>query len=88
MVRKLRQQDLDRLIRSHRNLRLSLVVALLVVIPLFLGLAAAGAPAVLLSPVAGVAIGFLLLMPQRRLLKELGLTNVEAKQILAEARKR
>jgi hypothetical protein len=87
MVRTLPQHDLDRLIRSNRNLKISLVVALLLVVPLVVGLVAAGAP-VLSGPILGVGIGLLVLIPQRRLLKELGLTSEEAKRILAAARKR
>jgi hypothetical protein len=87
IVRTLRQNELDRLVRSHRNLKISALVTLLLVVPVIVGLIAVGGP-VLLGPVVGVGIGMLLLVPQRRLLTELGLTNVEAKQILQEERDR
>jgi hypothetical protein len=87
IVRRLRQNELDRLVRSHRNLKISALVTLLLVVPVIVGLIAVGVP-VLVGPVVGVGIGMLLLVPQRRLLNELGLTNVEAKQILQEERDR
>ncbi|MFI7602446.1 hypothetical protein [Actinoplanes sp. NPDC049681] len=87
MARALRRNELDRLIRSHRNLKISAVATLVLIVPVIVALAVAGVP-VVAGPVVGVGIGMLLLIPQRRLLKELGLTNEEAKQILAAERVR
>lgn len=81
-MRTLSQTDLDRLRRSHRNLMISLVLSLPVIIVLSVAIIMAGIRFPLLGPLLGVGIGWLLLIPQRRLLDELGLTSKEAKAIL------
>ncbi|MDI1463991.1 hypothetical protein QEZ54_23680 [Catellatospora sp. KI3] len=86
-MRELSPVDLDRLIQSNRRLKL----AALIVIVIILGLAAALVAAGLdfrVGPLLGVGIGALLIIPHRRLLTELGLSQAEAKEILAAERKR
>ncbi len=81
-MRTLSQTDIDRLRRSHRNLMISLVLSLPVIVVLSVAIIMAGISFPLLGPLLGVGIGWLLLIPQRRLLDELGLTSKEAKAIL------
>lgn len=84
-VRTLTPEEMDRLVRSNRNLKISALVALAAIIPLMAATGAAGvSPG--LGGVVGILIGLLLLIPQRRLLSELGLTAPEAKEILRRAR--
>src|SRR5690349_6952021 len=84
-VRTLTPQEMDRLVRSNRNLKISTLVALAVILPLIVVSGLAGvSPGV--GGVVGVLIGLLLLLPQRRLLSELGLSAPEAKEILRRAR--
>ena len=61
-------------------------MTLVLAVPVMVVLAVAGVP--MIGPALGVGIGVLLVVPQRRLLKELGLTNVEAKQLLAAEQER
>ncbi|MER5326156.1 hypothetical protein [Streptosporangium roseum] len=88
-MRNLSPDELERLIRSHRRLKVSLLVTITVII--------AGLVLMVLFDVPfpsglgvgiGVGIGLLLLIPQRRLLNKLGLTNVEAKAIIGAERER
>ncbi|MEU8001262.1 hypothetical protein AB0B66_08905 [Catellatospora sp. NPDC049111] len=88
-MRTLSPQDLDRLVRSHRNLKISVWIfsfAMIGVLALLI------ANNLMISPgcgaAVGVGIGALLLIPQRQLLAELGLSRQEAKQILSDERKR
>ncbi|GIG03237.1 hypothetical protein Cci01nite_83300 [Catellatospora citrea] len=88
-MRTLSPKDLDRLVRSHRNLKISVWVVSAVMVGV---LALLIANDLMLSPgcgaAVGVGIGALLLIPQRQLLSELGLSRQEAKQILRDERKR
>lgn len=86
-MRTLTPEELDRLVRSHRRLIISAVVAVVLVLALVILLIPAGVP-VPLGGGIGVLIGFLLLLPHRRLLSELGLTRPEAAAILAAERER
>ena len=84
-MRTLTPQEMDRLVRSNRNLKISALVALAVIIPLMVVTGMAGvSPGV--GGVVGILVGLLLLLPQRRLLGELGLSAPEAKEILRRAR--
>lgn len=88
-MRTLSPEDLDRLVRSHRNLKISVWLFLFAMIGVLVLLIAND---VMLSPgcgaAIGVGIGALLLIPQRQLLSELGLSRQEARQILRDDRKR
>ncbi|MFD0597420.1 hypothetical protein ACFQZ4_38285 [Catellatospora coxensis] len=88
-MRKLSPQDLDRLVRSHRNLKISVWVFCFAMIGV---LALLIANNLMISPACGTAVGVgigaLLLIPQKQLLAELGLSRQEAKQILRDERKR
>ncbi|GHJ43843.1 hypothetical protein Cs7R123_11850 [Catellatospora sp. TT07R-123] len=84
-MRKLNPHDLDRLVRSNRRLKLSLLITLAAIVLVAVVLIKNDIDARLGAGV-GVLIGLLLLMPQRRLLAELGLTGAEAKEILAAHR--
>ncbi|WP_155372958.1 hypothetical protein [Catellatospora vulcania] len=88
-MRTLSQKDLDRLVRSNRNLKISLWVFCVGMIGVLFLLIANN---VTMSPACGTAlgvgIGALLVIPQRQLLSELGLSRQEAKQILQDERKR
>ncbi|WP_155856077.1 hypothetical protein [Cellulomonas sp. URHD0024] len=59
----------------------------IVALGVYIGLVAAGGPP-MIGLVLGVVAALLAVSPQRRLLKELGLTTVEAKRILAAERER
>ncbi|MEV6522446.1 hypothetical protein AB0M43_10925 [Longispora sp. NPDC051575] len=88
-MRTLSQHDLHRLLRSHRRLKVSLLVTLAVIIAgLVLLIVSDASFPIPLGGVIGVCIGLVLLIPQRRLLAELGLTNVEAKEIITAERER
>ncbi|MFF5213337.1 hypothetical protein [Streptosporangium sp. NPDC000396] len=88
-MRSLSPGELERLIRSHGRLKMSLSVTIVVIIALFVLMALADVPFLSgLGVGVGVGIGLLLRIPQRRLLNELGLTNVEAKAIVAAERER
>lgn len=88
-MRTLSPEDLDRLVRSHRNLKISVWLFSFAMIGVLVLLIAND---VMLSPgcgaAIGVGIGALLLIPQRQLLSELGLSRQEARQILRDDRKR
>ncbi|MEU8079905.1 hypothetical protein AB0B31_31205 [Catellatospora citrea] len=88
-MRTLSPEDLDRLVRSHRNLKISVWVFSAVMIGVLVLLIANN---LMLSPgcgaAIGVGIGALLLIPQKQLLSELGLSRQEAKQILRDERER
>ncbi|MGY0232053.1 hypothetical protein [Longispora urticae] len=82
-MRTLSQYDRHRLIQSHQRLKISLLVTLPVIIVVFVLLVASGVSFPLpLGGAIGVGIGLLLLVPQRRLVAELGLSNTEAKAII------
>ncbi|MEV4413612.1 hypothetical protein [Catellatospora sp. NPDC049609] len=85
-MRQLSKVDVDRLRRSHRNLWISLVLSIPVILVLSVLIIMAGFNFPLLGPLLGVGVGWLLLIPQRRLLDELGLTRQEAKEILKASR--
>jgi len=88
-MRSLSPDELERLIRSHRRQKISLLVTIAVIIVLFVPMALSDVPFPSgLGAGVGVGIGLLLLIPQRRLLKELGITNVEAQAILEAERER
>ncbi|MFC7246246.1 hypothetical protein ACFQO7_27540 [Catellatospora aurea] len=88
-MRTLSPEDLDRLVRSHRNLKISVWVFCIAMIGV---LALLIANNLTISPgcgaAVGVGIGALLLIPQKQLLSELGLSRQEARQILSDERKR
>ncbi|WP_166380810.1 hypothetical protein [Catellatospora methionotrophica] len=88
-MRKLSSRDLERLVRSHRNLKISLwvfAVAMVGVLALLIVNEVTLSPAC--GTAVGVGIGALLLIPQRQLLSELGLSRDEARQILRDERER
>ncbi|MBB2909531.1 drug/metabolite transporter (DMT)-like permease [Streptosporangium becharense] len=88
-MRGLSPNELERLLRSHRRLRTSMLVTIAVIIVVVVLLARADVPLPSgLGVGAGVGIGLLLLIPQRRLLNELGLTSTQAKAIIAAERER
>ncbi len=88
-MRTLSPKDLDRLVRTHRNLKISALVTVLVMFGVMFLLIAAELS---FSPACGIAVGVglgaLLLVPQQRLLAELGIDKDEAKAILQAERKR
>jgi hypothetical protein len=92
-MRELDEDELDELVESQRHLTIAgfTVVGLIVLgIVVFVAVApdgASGGP-IRLSGGIGILIGFLLTLPQRSLIKQLGLTRVEAIQILAAERER
>ncbi|MEU7900507.1 hypothetical protein AB0B45_47705 [Nonomuraea sp. NPDC049152] len=65
---------------------MSLLVTLTVIIAVFVLMVLSDVPFSGLGVGVGMGIGLLLLIPQRRLLNELGLTNVEAKAIIGAER--
>ena len=79
--------ELDRLVRSQRNLNISALVAVAVLIAVIVALAAAGV-SVAPGALVGVAIGALLSIPHRRVLNELGLSRQDARAILSAEKKR
>jgi hypothetical protein len=79
--------QLDRLVRSQRNLNISAAVAIAVIVAVIVALAAAGA-SFLPGALVGVAIGALLSIPHRRVLNELGLSRQDARTILIAEKKR
>lgn len=82
-MRELNAEELDRLVRSNRRLMISLTVTLAVIV---------GAVALLVlndldfvirgGAGLGVLIGALLLIPHRRVVRDLGLTTAEARAVL------
>ncbi|GIJ43532.1 hypothetical protein Val02_04180 [Virgisporangium aliadipatigenens] len=84
-MRSLSQEELDRLVRSDRNLKISLVVTLALLVALLALLIANDVPLVLGGGL-GMLIGLALLIPQRRLLSDLGLSKEEAREILRRRR--
>ncbi|GHJ43842.1 hypothetical protein Cs7R123_11840 [Catellatospora sp. TT07R-123] len=86
-MRDLSPADLDRLVKSGRRLKLSALFVVLLMFVLVGVLVAVGID-FRCGAGLGVLIGLLLLIPHRNLLAELGLTNAEAKEILAAERKR
>ena len=87
MPTRLTPEQLDRLVRSHRRLMISAVVAVVVVVAAAILLIPIGVP-VPLGAGIGVLIGLLLLVPHRRVLNELGLSRPDATAILAADRER
>ena len=83
----LTQGEIDRLVRSQRNLNLSALVAVLVLVAIIVVLAIAGI-SFLPGVLVGVGIGFLLSIPHRRLMNELGLSRQDARAILVAEKKR
>ena len=83
-MRELSPEDLARLMRSSRNLMISLVavVVLLVAGLVILIRTDTDFPVGVLGPLLGIGIGTLMLVPQRALLRELGLTPPEARAIV------
>ena len=79
--------EIDRLVRSQRNLNISALVAIVVLVAIIVLLAIAGI-SLLPGALVGVGIGFLLSMPHRRLLNELGLSRQDARAILIAEKKR
>jgi hypothetical protein len=88
-MRSLSPKELERLMGSHRRLRASLLITIAVIIAVvvLMALADVGFPSAFGVGI-GVGIGSLLLLPQRRVLNELGLTSVEAKAIIQAERER
>jgi hypothetical protein len=84
-MRSLSQEELDRLVRSDRNLKISLAVTLAVLVALLVLLIVNDIPLVLGGGL-GMLIGLVLLIPQRRLLGELGLSRDDARAILRQRR--
>jgi hypothetical protein len=88
-MRALSQDELERLLRSHRRLKMSALATITVlvaaiVLVMFTGvpfLAGAGAG-------LGMGIGALLALPKRRLVNELGITALEATMIIRAERER
>ncbi|KUL28768.1 hypothetical protein ADL15_30970 [Actinoplanes awajinensis subsp. mycoplanecinus] len=80
---------MDRLVRSNRRLKISMLVTIAVVLLLLVVLIATDTdfPVGLGAPI-GLALGALLLIPQRRLLSELNLTAAEGRAILEAERLR
>ncbi|GAA3109984.1 hypothetical protein [Streptosporangium carneum] len=89
-MRNLSPDELERLIRANHRLKLSLMVTIAVIIAAVVLMMPTDMPfPVGIGAALGMGIGSLLLIPQRRLLNELGLTNVEARAIIeAEREKR
>ncbi|GIG61699.1 hypothetical protein Lfu02_60710 [Longispora fulva] len=88
-MREISEEDLRRLRESNRRLKISLLATLAVVIAGVVLLVAADVSFPLGGGgFIGICIGLLLLIPQRRLLRELGLTNTEARAILEADRER
>jgi hypothetical protein len=82
-VRELTSPDLDRLRRSNRRLLTAVLVTIgLVVLWVVLIVIEVAPPIFFGGPVLGICIGVLLVVPQRRLLRELGISPAEARQIL------
>lgn len=88
-MRVLNPSELERLIRSHRRLKISLLLTLPLLVGLLVLLVVADTsfPSGLGVPL-GVVIGGLLVLPQRRLLRQLGITRLEARAILEAERER
>lgn len=88
-MRTLSPKDLDRLLRSFRNLNIAALVTVLVMFGVMFLLIAADLS---FNPACGVGVGVglgaLLVIPHQRLLAELGIDKEEAKEILRAERKR
>jgi hypothetical protein len=89
-MREVSAADRDRLVESNRRLVRNLVIALAVTIAVVIaiGLVFEGVTLALLGPALGLLIGYLLVLPQRRLVRELGLAPDEARQIIGQERAR
>ena len=92
MKKKLSQRDRDRVVASNRKLLISLLVTLAVIavvlVVLIIAVPSIGGVAVFGMTALGLLIGFALVVPQRSLLRELGITTEEAKAIIAEEKQR
>jgi hypothetical protein len=86
-VSSLTPGEVDRLVRSQRNLNISGLVAVVVLVAIIVAMASAGVSFVP-GALVGVAIGALLSIPHRRLLSELGLSRRDARAILSAEKKR
>lgn len=88
-VRDLTPDELERLVRTNRQQRISLLVTVSVLVALLVLLIVNDIdfPAGLGGPL-GIGIGLLLLIPQRRVLSELGLSAAEGRAILQAERLR
>jgi hypothetical protein len=88
MMRELTSADLDRLRRSNRRLLVGMLVTVgLITLWLLLLVAGIVTPPVIFGPLLGLAVGALLVVPQRRLLRKLGVSTAEAREILELDRK-
>jgi hypothetical protein len=79
--------ELDRLVRSQRRLKLNAVIAVVVLVAAVVAMVSAGFPFQLGIGV-GAGAGVLLTVPHQRLLSDLGLSRSEAAAIVAAERKR
>jgi hypothetical protein len=86
-VSSLTPGEVDRLVRSQRNLNISGLVAVVVLVAIIVAMVSAGVSFVP-GALVGVAIGALLSIPHRRLLSELGLSRQDARAILSAEKKR
>jgi len=86
-VSSLTPDQLNRLARSQRNLYISGLVAIAVIVAIVIVLAIAGI-SFLPGALVGVGIGALLSIPHRRVLSELGLSRQDARAVLRAEKKR
>lgn len=87
-MRELNAEELDRLVRSNRQLLISLVVTVCVIAGVAVVLVLNDLDFVIRGVGLGVLVGLLLAIPNRRVVRELGLTTAEARAVLQAEKER
>lgn len=87
-MREVNAEELDRLVRSNGQLMISLVVTLCVIVGAVVVLVLNDVDFAIRGVGLGVLVGGLLLIPNRRVVRELGLTTAEARDVLQAEKER